>query len=380
MPELHVTVKHTANRFDVSVGARQLFFEVLGLDGFVAPQPDFAVWGALPFAMRQGARLKLHFAVDPVVLANARELARLWAMWLPEVYAPIEIDADEESVPPPPAASDSVMLFSGGVDSTYALLRQLENDDPSRPLTRILTVHGMNYNHASDSALNELFDKTAALIDRHRLARLVIRTDLGAQMGRLGMTHAFLLASSLFLVNRSFSRGFIAADITNAQDFLAFPWGTNHISNELFAGTHFRMETLSRDATRIRKLDYLRRDPVAMSAISFCGNRRTQPANCGVCLKCLRTKTMFLALDGTCPDIFLVPGVTAKQIRRIDVSSDAAFKHYFEILEVARRNNTVASLPGIEEKLQTGIAARRRKYAFKRAVEQIRHAANKYLT
>lgn len=378
MPDFHVTVKQTANRFDVSIGERQLYFEVLGLEGFLAPQPDFAIWAALPFAMREGARLKLHFPVDPAALRNARELARLWAMWLPEVYAPIEIEADQEATPPPSSTNDSVMLFSGGVDSTYALLRQMEHDDAERPLTHVLTVHGMNYNHASDTSLNELFDKTATLIDRLGLRRLVVRTDLGAQMGRLGMTHAFLLASSLFLVNRSFSRGFIAADITNAQDFLAFPWGTNHITNDLFAGSHFRMETLSQDATRIWKLDYLRRNPLAMDAISFCGNRRVQPANCGVCSKCLRTKTMFLALDGTCPEIFLVPGVTAKQIRQLDVSSNAAFKHYFEVLEIARRNRTISTLPGLEEKLQNGIESRRRRYVFRRALDQLRHVANKY--
>ncbi|MFK8250689.1 adenine nucleotide alpha hydrolase family protein [Ancylobacter terrae] len=372
---MDVDVRQSGNRFDVEFDGRSIYFEVSGFD---VPDPaprDFAVWASLPFAMRRGGRLHIKGTVDPAVLENARKLARIWSMWLPETYSPVTISADAEAVPPPPASDGGVLLYSGGVDSTYALVRAMQGEG----LAGVLTVHGMDYGHRDEAAIAALLEKTQPLLDRYTLPRFVVRTDLGRQARQLGLTHAFVLSSCLFLLSSSFGRGHIAADITPEQDFLAFPWGTNHITNPLFAGSHFRLETLSLDVSRIHKLDLLRDDPVALKAISFCGVKAMRPHNCGECAKCMRNKTMFVALSGDCPDIFLKPGVTEARIRKLDVASNVAFKHYAEILEVARERGFLDRLPGLEAHVAAGIAARRRRAARARIAQKVKLYASKYL-
>lgn len=371
---MDVEVNQSRNRFDLKFSDSSIFFEVIGYDLATLPTVDFAVWTMLPFAMRRGENLHIRGPVDPTVMRNARHLVRIWSMWLPEMFSPIVVSADAEVVPPPPESDGGLLLYSGGVDSTYALVRAMQGAG----LSSVLTVHGMDYDHRNDEAVAALLGKTQPLLDRYSLPRIVVRTDVGPQVRQLGLTHAFVLSSCLFLLSRSFARGHIAADITAEQDFLAFPWGTNHITNPLFAGTHFRMDTLSQDVTRIHKLDFLRHDDVALRAVSFCAVKAMRPHNCGECAKCMRNKTMFVALSGECPDIFLKPGITEQRLRKLDVFSNGAFKHYAEIVEVARERGFLDRLPGLEQRVAASIAARRRRLRLAKIVGQARGLMSKY--
>ncbi|MFK8250690.1 hypothetical protein [Ancylobacter terrae] len=370
---MDVDVRQKGNRFDLKVAGADIFFEVANHDCPPDVSADFAVWAALPFAMRRGEKLHVRGRVDPVSLANAHELSRIWSMWVPEAYTPIEVTADEVAVTPAAPSEDGVLLFSGGVDSTFALLENLE----AARLTSVLTVHGLDYSHDDTDAINALLGKTQPLLDRHGLNRIVVRTNIGPTMRQPGLTHGFMLATCLFLFNGGFRQGHIAADITPPQDFLTFPWGTNHITNDLFAASHYGMRTLGQKTSRIRKLDALREDAVAMSAISFCAARKMRPHNCGVCSKCVRTKLMMIALTGSCPDIFLDTKITDKQIRQIDAHSNKSFR--FEILQTARERGHLDKLGALEQHMQRGIRATRRRAATARVMKRIRHIGSKLL-
>lgn len=365
---MDVDIARDRNKFEVRYGGGAIYLEASGFDPAPDTPADFALWLMLPLAMRAGGRLHIRASVDPVSLSNARALVRIWTMWLPEVYRPIEVSAENErTAASSPAASASVLLFSGGVDSTYALLSEKD----SKTITHALTVHGLDYSDNDDELFRKLREKTRPLLQRYSVTPLSIRTNAGRQVRQLGLTHGFVLASCLFLCAGRFASGLLAADITPAQDMMAFPWGTNHVTNGFYASSQFRMETVSQHATRIQKLAHILGDATALHAVSFCSVKKMRPDNCGVCPKCLRTKAMLLALMGSVPDIFLDRRVTAEHVRKLDVSSPAAYKHYFEILEVARARGFLDRIPGLERHVAESLAARRRRALIAKRLQKV---------
>ncbi|HEX2841518.1 hypothetical protein [Hyphomicrobium sp.] len=364
---MKVEVVRDRNGFEVRYGADPVSFEVSGIEVASAIPADFSLWLMLPLAMRQGANLEIDAPVDPIALENARGLARVWAMWVPELYRPIEIHAPVAKVSNSSDQRGSVLLFSGGVDSTYALISEKERAN----LTHGLTVQGLDYKSDDSRQFQDLLHKTRALLDENGIHHISVKTNAGRHVRQLGMTHAFVLASCLFLCSGRFSRGVLAADLTLAQDMMVFPWGTNHVTNAYFAGSEFRMDTVSQGVSRIRKLECILGDKTALHAISFCGIKRFRPHNCGICPKCLRTKIMLLALTGECPDIFSDRTISASQVRKLDVASRAAYKHYAEIISVARERGFLDRIPGLEQHVAASLDVKRRKAVLRQFFQKI---------
>ena len=90
----------------------------------LAPTEDFsfAIWIALPIAMRAGSNLLIDCPVDPAVVRNAEAVSRIWSMWQPHRFAPVQITAPAIAPTVTPVHGENFMFFSGGVDSAFAVL------------------------------------------------------------------------------------------------------------------------------------------------------------------------------------------------------------------------------------------------------------------
>src|SRR5690606_34781058 len=67
-----------------------------------APEPrndDYALLGALSYAMQRGGRLHVQGRVDQRLLANAEKFSELWAAYRPDLFKQIEVSADEDLEP-----------------------------------------------------------------------------------------------------------------------------------------------------------------------------------------------------------------------------------------------------------------------------------------
>jgi hypothetical protein len=367
-PDIVVKTTHTPDSVRIAYGTDHIDFRIQGATLPDTLHQDFAVWLVLPLAMRDGAHVHFDGTVDPSTLDNALQLADIWCMWLPEEYRPISLTAE----PGAARAADTtgaLHLFSGGVDSTFALLSEKE----SKQITHALTVHGLDYALSDTERFEKLLQRTDPLLDDQGVKRIILHTSAGRKIGKLGLTHAFILASCLFLCSDRFNRGLLSADITRAQDMMVFPWGTNHITNDYFRNDTFSMETVSLDISRLEKLRALLDHPLALASVSFCGVKSSRPLNCGVCPKCVRTKTMFLAINGEIPDLFVERAITPDQIRKLDVASHAAYKHYFHVAQVARETGNIDRIPGFEAHLARSLKARRRAAKAARLLAKIKN-------
>jgi len=170
-----------------------------------------------------------------VVAANAQCLTQIWEMWVPTLYRSILVSGEDGWSRTPRARLPRVQLYSGGCDSTFAILN---HSDP-RERGHVATVYGLDYrpHKDKDDAFARLLAKTDPLLQALNYQRIVIRTDANRRPQKY--SHGFTLSACLFLLGDLFAEGTLAAELTPSQDLVAFPCGTNHITNAYLAGSDF---------------------------------------------------------------------------------------------------------------------------------------------
>lgn len=307
---------------------------------------DFAAFMFLPIAMRAGRALHVDGAGDPTTAENANALSRVWEVWQPELFQAVEVTFEKSAVQSKGAGE--LVLFSGGVDSTFNILEKSRTG--ARPT--LLTIQGFDYGYDDRERFEHLMEQTRPFVDSVSDRRISVHTNIYRAYEKAGVEagigHGFALASCLFLFSDQFEYGEISADYTPAQDFIVHPWGTNHLTNEMFASSTYRMRTGGAHMTRAGKTGVISSDPVALKSLSFCVDYSSRPHNCGKCSKCVRTKAMFVAQTGSEPAIFVQPGLTPDNIAawNFDKKYERAF--FQDLYQTAHRMGNAHRLPGIE--------------------------------
>jgi hypothetical protein len=316
-------------------------FSVEGMDLPPDIDPSFAVWALLAPAMEGGFNFHFNRPIDPVVAANAQRLTRIWEMWVPSRYRSIKVSGEGEWSRKPRDRLPRVQLYSGGCDSTYAILRGRD------PVKRgyVATIYGLDYarDKGDSDAFAKLLAKTEPLLEALNYQRIIIRTDASRLPQRL--THAFTLASCLFLLSDLFAEGLLAADLTPPQDAVAFPWGSNHITNPYLAGSDFAVRTIGAEIGRTAKLAAIAATQY-LPFLACCRQRDSAPVNCGVCWKCVQTKAMLLAATGSIPDIFR--NGTLDECLMQNFKPDKYRAELFDLYGYAKDRGVVDVVPGLE--------------------------------
>jgi hypothetical protein len=106
----------------IEFNTREIFFEVTQGKLPKEADPSFAIWALLPLAMTSGANLHIDAEIDPTVIENAQALSRVWEMWTPGRFSAVNITSSGSRNYSNKGNLEELQLFSGGVDSTYALL------------------------------------------------------------------------------------------------------------------------------------------------------------------------------------------------------------------------------------------------------------------
>lgn len=355
-----------------------LHFETQGLD-FQPPSTDnFALWISLPIAMATGRNLFINGTVSPTSLRNARVLVDIWSKWSPSLFKHIEVDATQimESRHNNQRPSD-LMLYSGGLDSTYALLKHYINT--LTPVS-LLTVHGMDYKTTDVNRFKELTKKIHPLTSLIKGEHYYLKSNATEVMSKFGIDggigHGFQLFASLFIFEAEYSAGAIAADCSPLLDFIISPWGTNHLTNNLFKSESFFVKTLDNELDRAEKagkLMILEGKENALAALSFCKNRQSRPHNCGLCSKCIRTKAMFYTETGSIPNIFSDPTFVPQMLGTIDISRRGERALVLDLLSSARRNGKLEEFQWLEERVRQPPTQHKKKPFYSRALKSAKN-------
>jgi len=277
---------------------------------------NFAAILLLPLAMASRQDLVIPGRGDPVLAHNLSRLSRVWQAWMPELFEEVTVSFETSHTLPRASSSRDLVLFSGGVDSTYNLLNRVSRGESQD----LLTVHGLDYRYHDDAKFSSLLEKTSAFSTAICENHYRIKTDAYDAYGALGidsgLAHIYVLAGLLFMHETQYRAGEIAADYSRIEEYLFWPWGTSSVTNDYFSGSSFALRTADQDIDRVQKMELLASSPEALSGLSVCKDYSFRPNNCGVCAKCLRTKLQFEAATGDVPKIFADSrGITAAQIR-----------------------------------------------------------------
>jgi hypothetical protein len=288
---------------------------------------------ALPLAFARGEPLSVEAQVDPVLVANAQALQTVWAGWYPR-FQPIELRVDPQSQASK-SAGRSACFFSGGVDSYYTMLHSRGSGGPA--IDDLLLVHGFDISIGEQAGWLQARDSALAASRAWGTPLITIGTNLRAtrfrevHWDRLGSGPA--LGSVGLLLEKCYDTIYISS--TWSGDALhplsSHPQTDPHYSTRSTTFIHY-----GDWANRIPKTEFISRDPLALQHLRVCW----QPpggANCGRCLKCVRT---MIALDilGKLEEATAFPagGLDLEHVRHLYLGDK--WRYYKHLIPFARSN------------------------------------------
>lgn len=242
----------------------------------------------LPLAVTAGEALRICRPCDPTLLANARRLMEVWSEW-GRCRRPIPLDAPEEPTEPGPNLREVGAFFSGGVDSTFMVLRNgMESARGATPkIDRLLCVWGFDVPIEAPEEYERLRRRLTETADEIGLPLIGVATNLRAvrfreaNWGRL--SHGAALASVGLALERRFHSLCIAA--THSSGPLT-PWGSHPETDPLFSTGVTRVFHVGLGTRRSDKTECVSRSDVAMRSLHVCYKARSAD-NCCDCRKCL---------------------------------------------------------------------------------------------
>jgi hypothetical protein len=315
---------------------------------------DFAVWLFLPVAMRTGQALHVEGEGSEETVRNARRISESWESWMPHHFNIVEVSFDTPSRrnPGETGGKRSLCLYSGGIDSTHALLSRHRKGEAQT----LLTMHGMDYRLEDEQKFGALKSKIAPFSRLVGDDHIFVRTDAYATYRKYRVdlpdaphvSHIFALAGCAFLFSERYENVFIASDCRLDQQFRTPPWGSNSVTNAYFDDGCTRLATLDDHLTRTEKMPLILTSKEALSSVSFCNNYRTRPDNCGRCEKCVRTKLMFFAACGTVPEVFSDISISSNWHRNFDLDVEYQRVILLDILTCAKRMSRFSQVPNAQ--------------------------------
>lgn len=322
------------------------FFDMIGehdvnppllLDGFV--------FGVLFYAMRLGQDIHVRGPLSLQMLRNVNELQEAWMIWSPQLYNRIRITADEVVAGLPEPRPDQVIAaYSGGVDSTFTVLRHTgeELGAESYPLRKtVLMVHGFDVPLDRPEQLEALKQRSVPLMQELGLTVRVLRTNLKElRLQRWEDSFMAQLVACLNNYSHEYSHALVAS--AHPYDELEFPSGSTVATDHLFSGAEMQVVHDGACASRTEKVKLIARNAAATESVKVCWEGINTHENCGVCEKCVRTRLNFRAVGVNEPACFaaapdadpLIPTIPIRRpILRRDLASIIKYSRAHDIRE-----------------------------------------------
>lgn len=238
----------------------------------------------LPIAMATGSRLVIEDEVDEGLMRSQTRIQELLSLQFGDVR-PVSVDAPTVRRQPRPGISS---FFSGGVDSTYTVLRHRAE------LTQLVFIHGFDTLAAKAALRAEISQQLGRAADTLGIPFVEIYTDVRDLSDRLvrwivyypgalaGVAH--MLDTGVCLLSSSHPYG------------VGYETTVRPLLDPLWTSGAVMVEHDGADATRAGKIAAIARDRQALGWLRVCYKNPDQAYNCGTCEKCVRTMLPLKAL------------------------------------------------------------------------------------
>lgn len=238
----------------------------------------------LLLAMSTDGVLVLDRPVSSRLLDNADTIQDILLSWHGHKLSRARIEVAARASDAPDRAPGVVACFTGGVDSFYTLVNNSER------ITHLVYVHGFDIPLGRADLYAAVAPHLRDVAAEAGVELVEMSSNLKSFFPHLSwatMTHGPALASIGMLLTGRCGTLLIPASHTYSQ---LYRWGSHPLLDSRFSTDMVRIEHDGAHASRVDKTVTLARSPVAQRHLRVCW-QNTGSYNCGVCGKCLRTKT-----------------------------------------------------------------------------------------
>ena len=317
----HVVLTRQGSRVTLQgdVGGEQLYWNM-------PDQPAVAVRGE-PFiaallvpAMTTGRDLRLprDVPVDQAFLRSIDALQTIFERWFTGLRR-VTVDASETTSAP--ATSGRYAGYSGGVDSSYTVMRL------DSVLDGTVLVDGIEYAEPQERLVAEVDERLRAVMAGRGFPLIRVATNTKLVGRRLGGHWPQFIGGSLASVPHAIGAAEYWIAGSNSWENLR-PYGSHPITDPLWSSGSVTIRHHGAEARRIDKLRKVANQPDLLAELRVCFQGRDY--NCGVCHKCLQTSAALRALG---IDSASMPRLAdPRLLRQLQVEHDGDLVDWEEIL------------------------------------------------
>ncbi len=259
-------------------------------DAELRASPEAAICLLAPWCALEGRALELPTAgLDAAFLENVVAATSLMGSWWSHDPLRLVMPPGSAPVASPPviAPGTTALLFSGGIDSFYSLVRNPDVGILAFIIGFDVRVHNTEVWQAVVRAHRELATELG-------LRFIALATNLRdhpvlGQM-RWARYHGVLLAAATHLLKERASHWIISS--TFQQDNL-MPWGSRPDLDHLWSGGGVHITHYGADKSREEKLVAMADMPMVHQRLRVCYADPRAEGNCGRCERCVRTRLLY---------------------------------------------------------------------------------------
>jgi hypothetical protein len=276
---------------------------------------------ALISAMERGEVLEVdaRIPVSPGLLRRLRTIQELYVQWYPGLRV-IQVQAPNTDVPVPTPDERVGCFFSGGVDSLYSVLRNLDTLDD------LVLCRGLDISFEEAERWERTLASVRVFADSIGKRVQVVETDAKARFTSLRHdNHGAVLVSCG--IPLGYRRLLVPASSTYLN---SLPCGSHPLLDPLWSNDLTQIE---HDGAQQRtvKTRAIATSELALAHLRVCNRRALY--NCSACEKCLRTMVVLELIGAHSPSFAdIAPGA----LTRLRVDSVAQLEYWVESHALAR--------------------------------------------
>ncbi len=271
-------------RVSADVGDNPLWFE--SSDVSLLASPEAFSGGLLVQSLIMQVDLACDVSLSPIWLVNAEKIMKIYREWFG--YKPIKIDAERRSDRLPQKGSQTALLFSGGVDSFYSLLRG------PFPINNLVFLQGCDVLLSETERLKSMDASLREVAAQVGAKAISIKTNLREHpiAGRkFKISHGGVFSSVGHLLPEV-DRLIISS--SQQKGVWDLPFGSHWDTDPLWGSESLEIVHYGEEFGRNEKLRGIAGETVVQQNLSVCQgkieDRLNDPSyNCGKCEKCVRT-------------------------------------------------------------------------------------------
>ncbi|MBN1879743.1 hypothetical protein JW823_06500 [bacterium] len=312
---------------------------------------DPFVVGLIYLFMQTGLPVHIHGAVSPSLLRNLDDYQDAWVEWLPKLKK-VSIRADrEEELTLPENRTETVVAFSGGVDSCFTAYRHTQSDDRRflfKPAAGLI-VHGFDIPLENLKAFDSAVDRSKRVLMSLGMETIPVSTNYRSLVSDWSHSFGAAIAACLMLFAQRYRFGLIGQGLTYNESCVLHE-GSNPFTDPLLSSDSFRVIPDGTAYSRASKIAAMSQWNEFLSDLRVCWQGPEKDRNCCRCEKCIRNILTFRALGLPQPPCFPLD-VTDEQIRDMPLGAHSLPEvRYAGLIKLAAANGITGEWIRILEK------------------------------